>query len=105
MADAFSYLLGVSYDPIDPCSFIKQYLPSPAYLNQVTQYLKDHPLFRALIMFYQYRGDRILNNYLRSGLFSAVNYLKGNKKGDCRNYFYLSTYPYIPRDSNDLQSI
>lgn len=85
IADFYSYLMGIDYNRSDPCSFIKDHLPSANYLDSITSYLEAYPLIETLILFYQYHGDRLINNYLRSGLSSAINYLTQNKQNIISN--------------------
>lgn len=80
LADLYSYILKIDYDRNNPCSFIKQYRPTPAYLNSLVSYFKEHPLLETLILFYQFHGDNVLNSYLRSDLSSAITYIVENKE-------------------------
>lgn len=72
--------MGIDYDRSDSCSFTKQYQADSVYLDQLSQYLENHPLFETLLIFYQFQGDRVLNNYLRWGLFSATSYIMNNQE-------------------------
>lgn len=91
IADVYSYILGVDYD--DSCSFIQQYLPSQSYLNLIATYLENYPLFEKLMMFYQRRGDRIVNSYLRSGFASVMSYIVQNKQLIKEDFIYYTTGP------------
>lgn len=78
LADFYSYLLEVNYD--DPCTFVQQYRPDSIYLDSMVSYLRnENRLFRNLVLFYQYKGDRILNIYLRSDMTSVVDFLKDSR--------------------------
>lgn len=80
LADLYSQILGFDYDRNDPCTFVSQYRTSPAYLDQMDEELYGSPVLETLLLFYQHQGDQILNNYLRSGLRSAIDYLKSNRE-------------------------
>lgn len=80
LADLYSQILGVDYDRNSACDFVSAHRMSPSYLDQVSHEIESQPGLKTLLLLYQYQGDRILNSYLRSGLSSAIDYLKSNKR-------------------------
>lgn len=56
LASVYSYLLGIDYNRNEPCNFVKQYRPTPSYLDSLASHFKNHPLLELLLKFYQYQG-------------------------------------------------